>query len=129
MFFSNFILAQACQGQFRCGVLPGLYCYFACMMLIAVSNRGEVGEQERIITTQGTFPQETYTHNPPFFSSSISPLSICFVGGLTFPSPSLRNDQLLLFYICVIIFFFLFRRDIFSDVEVASCVLRRLLRA
>lgn len=102
------------------------------MMLIAVSNRGEVGEQERIITTQGTFPQETDTHNPPLFNSSISPLPICFVGGLTFPSPRLRNNQLLLFYICVIVclfFLLLFRRDIFSDVEVASCVLRRLLCA
>lgn len=53
-------------------------------------HRGEVGERERI--TQGTFPQET----PP---SLLSPSA--YVGGLTFPSPSLRNNQLLLFYIVV----------------------------
>lgn len=87
-------------------------------------HSGEGGEQERIVTTQGTFPQETVTRYPPLSFYSIS----AFVGGLTFPSPSLRNNQLLPFYIVVILLFLqLFRRDIFSDVEVASCVLRRLL--
>lgn len=55
------------------------------------------GEQERIVTTQGTFPQET----PP---SLLSPSA--YVGGLPFPSPTLRNDQLLLFFIVVFGFVF-----------------------
>lgn len=60
-----------------------------------VSPEERSGEQERIVTTQGTFPQET----PP---SLLSPSA--YVGGLPFPSP--RNNQLLLFFIVVFGFVF-----------------------
>lgn len=59
-------------------------------MYDVVSAEERSGERERIVTTHGAFPREA----PPFllFPSAS-------VGGLPFPSPSLRNNQLLLFFL------------------------------
>lgn len=89
-------------------------------------HRGEVGEQERIIETQGTFPRETDTLNPSsvFFTppSLLSPSA--HFGSLTFPSPSLRTS--LDFSYCCFIFLSLFLFCCCSD-ETFFLMLKLLL--
>lgn len=83
-------------------------------------HRGEVEEQQRTITTQGTFPQET----PPSLLSSSA-----YNVGLIFQRPVLEIISYCCFILLSFIVLLLFRRDILSDVEVASCLLWRLLCA
>lgn len=104
----------------------------ACMMFDCRLHSGEAEEQERIITTRRTFPQETVTH---YLLSLLTPPSLLMLVVLLFHRPVLEIISyccfFFFFFIVVIIFFFCCCSDetFFSDVEVASCVLWRLLCA
>lgn len=108
-------------------------CPWHWLWLLCAQKR-EVEERERRIITQGTFPQETGVNPSPPLSSllHLSPLlplhwlSFFFFhhfiqGGDTF--------SYCVFFLSLSLSFFLllFRRDIFSNVEDASCVLSWLL--
>lgn len=122
--FALFHFSVICSGG------PSTLMYAWCWL-----QRGEVWVQEKVINTRNIplrdwhthIHTHTYTHLSPSLPLSLLYPSSYFVGP-SFPSSSLRNDQLMLFILSShLLLMLLFRRDIFSDVEVASCVLRRLL--
>lgn len=109
-------------------------CPWHWLWLLRAQKR-EVEERERRIITQGTFPQETDINPSPPLSSllHLSPLLPLHWLSPFFSSlyPRGRYIQLLLFrvfFLSLSLFvLLLFRRDIFSNVEDASCVLSWLL--
>lgn len=107
-------------------------CPWHWLWLLRAQKR-EVEERERRIITQGTFPQETDINPSPPLSSllHLSPLLPLHWLSPFFITLSKGAIHLVIAVSC---FFFLslfvlllFRRDIFSNVEDASCVLSWLL--
>lgn len=98
-----------CKDPFCCGFLPGMYrlelMYVWCW-LHSPQRRCRGGEDQH---NTRNFPSRVTRSVLLSLFTPLLPLSLsAHVGRLRFPSPSLRNDQLLLFYIFVIIFFIFF---------------------